>query len=115
MEATKKYYCVIKLKLRNIRLRLIALWWFLTRSHYYLFSTNHPGTFGRSMTSTNLVIPEMLEYIKRQHGYLDHRELIVKLQNVRRIDDSKERMKRLDKLIDELVSELMEERKEINI
>lgn len=105
----------MKNKLRNIRLRLIALWWFLTRSHYFLFATNHPGTFGRAMTSTNLSIPEMLEYIKRQHGYLDHRELIYRLQSVRLAAYPMERRAKLDKLMRELEYELEKEAKEIKI
>ena len=45
----------MKQKLSNIKNKLVALWWFLTRKNYYLLSYN--GRKGKFLESGNVVIP----------------------------------------------------------
>ena len=49
----------MKQKLSNIKNKLIALWWFLTRKNYYLLSYN--GRQSKFLESGNIVIPEFIE------------------------------------------------------
>lgn len=56
----------MKQKLLSIKYRLVALWWFLTRKNYYLLSYN--GRVGKTLESTNIVIPEFIEWVRKKHG-----------------------------------------------
>lgn len=48
----------MKEKLLNIKNKLIALWWFLTRKNFYLLSYN--GRESDFLESGNVVIPEFI-------------------------------------------------------
>lgn len=54
----------MKQKLLSIKYRLVALWWFLTRKSYYLLSYN--GKVGKTLESTNIVIPEFIEWVRKK-------------------------------------------------
>ena len=45
----------MKYKLSNIKNKLVALWWLLTRKNYYLLSYN--GRKSKYLESYNVVIP----------------------------------------------------------
>ena len=70
----------MKKKLLNIKYRLIALWWFLTRKNYYLLSYN--GRVGKTLESTNIVIPEFIEWVRKKHGVPTNHEIIMDLKNI---------------------------------
>lgn len=70
----------MKKKLLNIKYRLIALWWFLTRRNYYLLSYN--GRVGKTLESTNIVIPEFIEWVRKKHGVPTNHEIIMDLKNI---------------------------------
>lgn len=70
----------MKEKLLNIKYRLIALWWFLTRKNYYLLSYN--GRVGKTLESTNIVIPEFIEWVRKKHGVPTNHEIIMDLKNI---------------------------------
>ncbi len=63
----------MKQEIRNIKLRLRALWWFITRDSYYLFSFNR-GKDG-ALESYNIDVPQFLENIKQKHGYATNEEI----------------------------------------
>lgn len=67
-------------KLLSIKYRLIALWWFLTRKNYYLLSYN--GRVGKTLESTNIVIPEFIEWVRKKHGVPTNHEIIMDLKNI---------------------------------
>lgn len=56
----------MKEKLLNIKNKLIALWWFLTRKNYYLLSYN--GRESDFLESGNVVIPEFIEWVLEDEG-----------------------------------------------
>ena len=70
----------MKQKLLSIKYRLVALWWFLTRKNYYLLSYN--GRVGKTLESTNIVIPEFIEWVRKKHGVPTNHEIIMDLKNI---------------------------------
>ena len=54
----------MKQKLLNIKYRLVALWWILTRKNYYLLS--YKGRQSGYLESYNVVIPEFIEWIRKK-------------------------------------------------
>lgn len=70
----------MKQKLLSIKYRLVALWWFLTRKNYYLLSYN--GRVGKTLESTNIVIPEFIEWVRKKHGVPTNHEIIMELKNI---------------------------------
>ena len=70
----------MKQKLLNIKYKLVALWWFITRKNYYLLSYN--GRVGKTLESTNVVIPEFIEWVRKKHGVPTNHEIIMDLKNI---------------------------------
>lgn len=70
----------MKKKLLNIKHKLIALWWFLTRKNYYLLSYNDRE--GKSLESYNIVIPEFIEWVRKKHRVPTNHEIIMDLKNI---------------------------------
>lgn len=70
----------MKQKLLSIKYRLVALWWFLTRKNYYLLSYN--GRVDKTLESTNIVIPEFIEWVRKKHGVPTNHEIIMELKNI---------------------------------
>lgn len=70
----------MKEKLLNIKNKLIALWWFLTRKNYYLLSYN--GKESKFLESGNVVIPEFIEWVRKKHGVPTNHEIIMDLKNI---------------------------------
>lgn len=70
----------MKQKLLSIKYRLVALWWFLTRKNYYLLSYN--GSVGKTLESTNIVIPEFIEWVRKKHDVPTNHEIIMELKNI---------------------------------
>ena len=70
----------MKQKLSNIKNKLVALWWFLTRKNYYLLSYN--GRKSKFLESGNVVIPEFIEWVRKKHGVLTNQEIIKELQSI---------------------------------
>ncbi len=70
----------MKQKLLNIKYKLIALWWFLTRKNYYLLSYN--GRVGKTLESTNIIIPEFIEWVRKKHGVPTNHEIIMDLKAI---------------------------------
>lgn len=68
----------MKQKLLNIKHKLVALWWFLTRKNYYLLSYN--SREGKSLESYNVVIPEFIEWVRKKHGVPTNHEIIKDLE-----------------------------------
>lgn len=70
----------MKQKLLSIKYRLVALWWFLTRKNYYLLSCN--GRVGKTLESSNIVIPEFIEWVRKKHSVPTNHEIIMELKNI---------------------------------
>lgn len=70
----------MKQKLLSIKYRLVALWWLLTRKNYYLLSYN--GRVGNTLESTNIVIPEFIEWVRKKHGVPTNHDIIMELYNI---------------------------------
>lgn len=70
----------MKQKLLNIKHKLAALWWLLTRKNYYLLSYN--GRESRYLESYNVVIPEFIEWVRKKHGVPTNNEIIKDLKNI---------------------------------
>lgn len=70
----------MKQKLLNIKHKLVALWWFLTRKNYYLLSYN--GRESGYLESYNVVIPEFIEWIRIKHGVPTDNEIIMDLKDI---------------------------------
>lgn len=68
----------MKQKLLNIKHKLVALWWFLTRKNYYLLSYN--GREGESLETYNMVIPEFIEWVRKEHDVPTNHEIIKDLK-----------------------------------
>ena len=70
----------MKQKLSNIKNKLVALWWFLTRKNYYLLSYNERQS--KFLESGNVVIPEFIEWVRKKHGVPTNHEIIIELKNI---------------------------------
>lgn len=70
----------MKQKLLNIKHKLIALWWFLTRKNYYLLSFENRE--GESLETYNVVIPEFIEWVRKKHSVPTNHEIIMELKNI---------------------------------
>ena len=70
----------MKQKLLNIKNKLAALWWLLTRKNYYLLSYNSRES--RFLESGNVVIPEFIEWLRKKHGVPTDHEIIMDLKNI---------------------------------
>lgn len=70
----------MKQKLLNIKYKLVALWWLLTRKNHYLLSYN--GRESRYLESYNVVIPEFIEWVRKKHGVPTNHEIIMDLKNI---------------------------------
>ena len=70
----------MKHKLSNIKNKLVALWWFLTRKNYYLLSYN--GRQSKFLESGNIVIPEFIELVRKKHGVPTNHVIIMELKNI---------------------------------
>ena len=70
----------MKQKLLNIKYRLVALWWLLTRKNYYLLSFK--GRQSGYLESYNVVIPEFIEWVRKKHGVPTNHEIIMELKAI---------------------------------
>ena len=70
----------MKQKILNIKNRLVALWWLLTRKNYYLLS--YKGRKSKYLESYNVVIPEFIEWVRKKHDVPTNHEIIMDLKNI---------------------------------
>ena len=70
----------MKQKLSNIKNKLVALWWLLTRNNYYLLSYN--GRKSGYLESYNVVITEFIEWIRKKHCVPTNHEIIMDLKAI---------------------------------
>ena len=70
----------MKQKILNIKNRLVALWWLLTRKNYYLLS--YKGSKSKYLESYNVVIPEFIEWVRKKHDVPTNHEIIMDLKNI---------------------------------
>ena len=70
----------MKQKILNIKNRLVALWWLLTRKNYYLLS--YKGRKSKYLESYNVVIPEFIEWVRKRHDVPTNHEIIMDLKNI---------------------------------
>ena len=70
----------MKQKLSNIKNKLVALWWLLTRKNYYLLS--YKCRRSKFLESGNVVITEFIEWVRKRNGMLTNHEIIMELKNI---------------------------------
>ena len=70
----------MKQKLLNIKYRLVALWWLLTRKNYHLLSFK--GRQSGYLESYNVVITEFIEWIRKKHDVPTNHEIIMDLKAI---------------------------------
>ena len=70
----------MKQKLLNIKNRLVAFLWLLTRKNYYLLS--YKGRKSKYLESYNVVIPEFIEWIRKKHDMPTNHEIIMDLKAI---------------------------------
>lgn len=70
----------MKQKLSNIKNRLVALWWLLTRKDCFLLSYN--GKKSEYLESYNVVIPEFIEWVRNKHGVPINHDIIMDLKAI---------------------------------
>ena len=70
----------MKQKLLSIKYRLVAVWWFLTKKNYYILS--YENREGESLETYNVVIPEFIEWVRKNHGMPTNHEIIMELKNI---------------------------------
>ena len=70
----------MKQKLSNIKNKLVALWWLLTRKNYYLLS--YKGRKSKYLESYNVVIPEFIEWVRNKHSAPTNHDIIMDLKAI---------------------------------
>ena len=78
----------MKQKLSNIKNKLVAPWWLLTRKNYYLLSYN--GRQSKFLESGNIIIPEFIEWVRKKHGVPTNHDIIMELKNIENLCRSKD-------------------------
>ena len=68
----------IKQKLRNLKLKTIALWWLLTRKHFFLFAYNTKKGKQISCSFYNVDILSFIDQIQRWHNMLTAHDILVR-------------------------------------
>lgn len=70
----------MKQKLLNIKYKLVAIWWFITRKNYYLLSYN--SREDNSLESYNVVLPEFIYWVQKKHDMLTSEDIIKELKEI---------------------------------
>lgn len=68
----------IKQKLRNLKIKATALWWFLTRKNYYLLTFNK-GCKSHTLEIYNVDIVSFIDQVQRWHNMLTAHDILVTL------------------------------------
>lgn len=80
----------MKQKLLNIKNRLVALWWLLTKKNYYLLS--YKGRKSKYLESYNVVIPEFIEWVRKKYDVPTNHEIIMDLKAIGNLYRSTDRL-----------------------
>lgn len=75
----------IKQKFRDLKIKAIALWWFLTRKHFFLFAYNIKDGKQISCSFYNVDILSFIDQIQRWHNMLTAHDILVKLDGIRKL------------------------------
>ena len=70
----------MKQKFRNLKFKLIAIWWLITRKNYYLLAYN--SRTSKSLESYNVVLPEFVAWVQKNHGMMTNEDIIKELGNI---------------------------------
>ena len=70
----------MKNKIRNIKYKLAAIWWLITRKNYYLLAYN--SREGRSLESFNVVLPEFITWVQKKHGMMTRKDIMAELKEI---------------------------------
>ena len=70
----------MKQKLRNIKYKLVAIWWLITRKNYYLLAYN--SRTSKSLESYNVVLPEFIYWVQNKHNMLTSEDIIKELKEI---------------------------------
>lgn len=97
------------MKIREFKYRLTALWWFMTRKHYYLLSFN-PQEGTKTLETYNIDVSDFLEYVKKHHGMMTKTDLIWKLKDIATCLEKPRDVLAYD-MIKDLINELKQEAK----
>lgn len=88
-------------KFENFKLRLIALWHFITRKDYHLLVYKYRGGETTSFESYNIDIPIFIFNLQLIHNLLTAHDILEKLDLIRGLSSE-------NKLVQDKVEELME-------
>ena len=91
----------IKQTLRNLKVKAIALWWFLTREHFFLFAYNNKKGKQISCSFYNVEILSFIDQVQRRHNMLTAHDILVTLDKIMKLGIE-------DILVRNEVKELME-------
>lgn len=80
----------MKHKLSNIKNKLVALWWLLTRKNYYLLS--YKGRKSKYLESYNVVISEFIEWVRKKHDVPTNHKIIMDLKAIGNLCRSTDRL-----------------------
>ncbi len=70
----------MKQKIRNIKNKLVAIWWLITRKDYYLLAYNGRGS--KSLESYNVIIPGFIEWLRKKHDVPTNHDIIMELKGI---------------------------------
>ena len=71
--------------LKYMKWKLVALWWLLTRKNFYLLSYN--SRQGETLESYNVILPEFVFCLQKNHGYKTYAEIIQDLKEIASLCD----------------------------
>nr|DAQ40647.1 MAG TPA: hypothetical protein [Caudoviricetes sp.] len=79
----------IKQVLKDLKVKATALWWLLTRKHFFLFAYNTKKGKQISCSFYNVDILSFIDQIQRWHNMLTAHDILVTLDGIRKlgIDD----------------------------
>ena len=79
----------IKQKFKYLKNKAIALWYFLTREYFFLFTFKNKGGKQISCSFYNVDILSFIDQIQRWHNMLTAHDILVALDGIRKlgIDD----------------------------
>lgn len=75
----------IKQKFKDLKNKAIALWYFLTRENFFLFTFKNKGGKQISCTLYNVDILSLIDQVQRWHNMMTAHDILVALDKIKKL------------------------------
>lgn len=75
----------IKQKFKDLKYNAVALWYFLTRKYFFLFTFKNKGGKQISCSLYNVDILSLIDQVQRWHNMLTAHDILVELDKIKKL------------------------------